>query len=145
MKIRQKTLNLTLILVVIFSILIFTKVESFALSTQLPLTSQTPTTQTLGPVKQIKQGKVPTTVPEQNAYALSHMEKTGFKYTVFKFFISMIGVLVSALAIFIGLKLYKNFILKNNAKLNNIDYDKTLESPKDFKEAINLFLDKTDR
>lgn len=62
-----------------------------------------------------------------------------------KFFISMLGVLLSALAIWLGLKLYKKFILEKNSKLDNIDYDTTLESPNDFKEAINLFLYKTDR
>ena len=49
------------------------------------------------------------------------------------------------LAIFFGLKFYKNFTFKNSAKLDNIDYNKTLESPKDFRNAINIFLDKTDK
>lgn len=90
----------------------------------------------------------PDTIPEKNAYQLTHMkdvQKTGFKYKIFKFFTAMFGVLVSIIAIFFGLKLYKKFVLKNNLNLDNINYDETLESPKDFKEAINLFLDKTDK
>lgn len=72
-------------------------------------------------------------------------EKTGFKYMIIKFFAAMFGVVISALAIFMGLKFYKKFILKNNSKFDNINYNQTLESPKDFKEVINLFLDKTDK
>lgn len=71
--------------------------------------------------------------------------KTEVTHGIFKFFTAMFGVLVSSLAIFAGLKFYKKFMLKNNIKLDNIDYDKTLESPKDFKEVINLFLDKTEK
>lgn len=64
---------------------------------------------------------------------------------ILKFFASMLGVVVSALVIWIVLKLYKKFVFKANSKLDNTDYNTTLESPKDFQEAINLFLDKTDR
>lgn len=88
--------------------------------------------------------KVPL-IHQKNAYAADKTEKTGFKYAIFKFLMAMLGVLVSSLAIFGGLKLYQKFVLKNDAKLSNIDYDKTLESPKDFKEAINLFLHKTNK
>ena len=77
-----------------------------------------------------------------NAQSALH---NGFMYGVFKFFTAMFGVLVSSLAIFAGLKFYKKFVLKNNSNLDNIDYDKTLESPKDFKGVINLFLDKTEK
>lgn len=64
---------------------------------------------------------------------------------ILKFFSSMFGVLISALAIWGCLKLYKKIALKSNSKLDNLDYDKNLESPKDFREAINLFLNKTDK
>jgi len=73
------------------------------------------------------------------------IEKRGMKYNLFKFCTGMLGVLISSLTIFFCLKLYKKFFLKNKSNQENIDYDKTLESPKDFKEAINLFLDKTDK
>lgn len=61
-----------------------------------------------------------------------------------KFLFAMLGVLISAGAIFLGLKFYKKFILKQNQNLDNTDYN-TLHSPKNFKEAINMFLDKTDK
>ena len=73
------------------------------------------------------------------------MQKGGFQESLLKFFLAMLGVLVSSGAIYLGLKLYKKLVLKNNAKLDDVDYNKTLESPRDFKEAINLFLDKTDK
>ena len=87
----------------------------------------------------------PNTIPERNAYELTHMQKGGFQESLLKFFLAMLGVLVSSGAIYLGLKLYKKLVLKNNAKLDDVDYNKTLESPRDFKEAINLFLDKTDK
>lgn len=88
----------------------------------------------------------PATIPQKNAYALTHLNKQDdFKVNLLKFLLAMVGVLVSALAIFLVLKLYKKVTLKNNLNLGDIDYDKTLESPKDFKEAINIFLDKTDK
>lgn len=62
-----------------------------------------------------------------------------------KFITAIAGVAISVLAIFLGLKIYKKFILKNDTKSENLNYNETLESPKDFKEAINIFLDKTDR
>lgn len=68
-----------------------------------------------------------------------------FSIIILKFLIAMLGVLISAFAVWLGLKIYKEFILKNSSKSDSIDYEKTLESPKDFKEAINLFLDKTDK
>lgn len=61
-----------------------------------------------------------------------------------KFFVAMVGVLVSAGAIFLGLKIYKKFVLKQNQNIDNTDYS-TLLSPKNFKDAINMFLDKTDK
>lgn len=61
-----------------------------------------------------------------------------------KFLLAMFGVLISAGAIFLGLKFYKTFILKQNQSSDNTDYN-TLHSPKNFKEAINMFLDKTDK
>lgn len=89
--------------------------------------------------------KVDSSIPEKNLQALTHIPKTGFKHSFFKFLIAMFGVFVSALAIFGGLKLYKKFALNKSAKFDKIDYDKSLESPKDFKGVINLFLDKTDK
>lgn len=142
MKNLQIKHNLILILALFSTLVFFTGVESFAASQ--PTTTVKPaaeTPQTVTP----KNITTPDTIPEKNAYALSHIKPRGFKYGLFKFFIAMLGVLISALAIFGGLKLYKKIILKNSSILDNVDYKKTLESPKDFKEAINLFLDKTDK
>lgn len=88
----------------------------------------------------------PATIPEKNAYALTHINKEdNFKTSILKFILAMAGVLFSALVIFLALRVYKKVMLKNNLNLGNIDYDKTLESPKDFKDAINIFLNKTDK
>jgi hypothetical protein len=61
-----------------------------------------------------------------------------------KFLIAMFGVLVSAGAIFVGLQLYKKFVLKQIQNTDDANYN-TLNSPKNIKEAINMFLDKTDK
>ena len=143
MKMHQRILNLILTLAIIFSTLVFTGVESFAVGFQTPL-AQTNISQATPADKPVNSDvNKSSTIPEKNAYAMEHMPKTGFKYAFFKFLITMLGVLVSSLAIFVGLKFYKKLVLQNNTKSANIDYDKTLESPKDFKEAINLFLNKT--
>lgn len=140
MKKQLKILNIIVILAIIFSTLVFTGVESFAIN------SQTPNVQTAAKTKQEEKNIAkPSTIPEKNSYAITHMNKTGFKFAMLKFLIAMFGVLVSCLAIFLGLKFYKKLVSHGNNKFNNIDYDKTLESPKDFKEAINLFLDKTNK
>ena len=85
------------------------------------------------------------TIPEKNVNALKNIEKKGFKYSFFKFFMAMLGVLVSAGSIFLGLKFYKNFVLKGGSSPSSKDYENSLESPKDFKETINSFLNKTDK
>lgn len=140
MKKKLKILSLIVIFTLTLSTFIFTGSESYALD------SQAPAVQTFEGKKQPENNAEKTsTIPQKNAYALTHMKKTGFKYGVFRFLMAMLGVIVSSLAIFLGLKIYKKLILKNDAKFNNIDYDKTLESPKDFKEAINLFLNKTNK
>ena len=82
---------------------------------------------------------------ENTCFAAEPIAQNGLQTALFKFFMAMLGVLVSALAIFIGLKFYKKFVLKNDTKTDVIDYNNSLESPKDFKEAINIFLDKTDK
>lgn len=126
----------------ICSTLVFAEVETFAADTA-PTVSTAPVAQNVASDKQIKPEAKPVTIPKKNAYAMEHMEKTGFKYALFKFLIAMFGVLISCLAIFAGLKFYKKIVLKSDLKQGDIDYDKTLESPKNFKEAINLFLHKT--
>lgn len=148
MKRHLQTFNLILIMALFLlpAVLNFAGVNGFAINVQAAQAVQTapPLASNSASIPAIKTGK-PDSIPEKNAYALTHMEKGGFKYGLFKFFIAMAGVLISCLAIFGGLKLYKKILLKSSAKFDNIDYNKSLESPKDFKEAINLFLDKTDK
>ena len=140
MKKLLKTFKFVIIYIAIVSTIVFTSCESKAFATQNTVPQIITQTEQKNP-----NDKTLTTIPEKNAYNITHMKKTGFKYGLLKFFSAILGVLISSLAIFFGLKLYKKFILKNNSNLDNIDYDKSLESPKDFKEAINLFLDKTDK
>lgn len=78
-------------------------------------------------------------------FAAEAATQPGIQLILIKFLMAMLGVIVSAAAIFLGLKIYKKFVLKNDTKNEIIDYNETLESPKDFKEAINIFLDKTDK
>lgn len=86
------------------------------------------------------------TMPQKNPYALAQQpQQNGFQDAIYKFLMAMLGVILSSLAIFLGLKLYQKFVLKKSSKFDNIKNDKTLESPKDFKEAINIFLDKTEK
>ena len=134
--------------VIVFSVMIFSMFicglgdsKAFAIT---PAVVQTKAVDNLN--KQEKKDiSSPKTIPEKNTYAITHMGKNSIQYKLFKFFIAMFGVLVSSLVIFMGLKIYKKLMLKNNSKSDTIDYNKNLESPKDFKEAINLFLDKTDK
>ncbi len=131
MKINQKILNLIIILSMVLSTIFFTKTDCFAF---------------VNDASGAKTNVVTTVDKNSNHFNVKQKdEKNDFKDILIKFFMSMLGVLLSSVAIILGLKLYKKLILKNNSKLNNIDYDKTFDTPKDFKEAINLFLDKTNK
>lgn len=76
---------------------------------------------------------------------LKKESKKSLKQYLFMFLKAMFGVIVSALAIFGGLKLYKGLLLKKNALFESKKIKNSLESPKTFKDALNLFLDKTDK
>lgn len=138
---KNNFLLFSIILALLFSILLFTGVErAKALDTKPQASQGTSFTKTGEP--KVK------TIPEKNLSTLSqidHLEKKSFKYNLFKFFTAMFGVLVSALAIFFGLKVYKKFVFKNMQPADKEDFEKSLNSPKDFKEAINLFLGKTEK
>lgn len=144
MKKLLKLLKFTLIFIAIFSTFVLISGGSFASAASNPAVSS-PVTQSTQKAQTNSSEKQSATIPEKNAYKVTHMQPKGFKYAIFKFFLAMLGVLISAVAIFAGLKVYKKLVLKGNSKFDNVDYDKTLDSPKDFKDAINLFLDKTDR
>lgn len=154
MKKQHRIHNLIIIFATICSALVFTGVESFATlpaspAASVPATASAPASASpnaqISPIQKQKSDVKLPSKPRYNHYSGEETGKTGFKYAIFKFLMAMLGVLISSLAIYGGLKLYKKLVLKNDAKLNNIDYDKTLESPKDFKEAINLFLHKTNK
>lgn len=129
------------LLFIIISLSIFIGTHCIAKAEDLPPGAPLPKAEQIQPQAQ----KPPTSIPQKNLQNITHMKQSGFKYTILKFFAAMGGVLLSAAAIFIGLKIYKKLLMHNNTKLDKIDYNKTLESPKDFKEAINLFLEKTDK
>lgn len=135
-----KSINLIVALILFCSVVMYTDCKSTAFAVS------TASTQTQIESQQTSQEATkPLSIPEKNAYGIAHMQKGGLKYGLFKFFTAMFGVLISAAAIFFGLKFYKKISLKHNVNDNHVDYDKNLESPKDFKETINLFLDKTDK
>lgn len=141
----KRNLNIALIFTFILSTFFLTNLKCCAANNVVP--QQAGTSSLSGnQVPQPAVGSQPASIPQKNAYALTHLNKQDdFKVNALKFLLAMLGVLVSALTLFLVLKLYKKVTLKNNLNLGDIDYDKTLESPKDFKEAINIFLDKTDK
>lgn len=144
---KNKFLNI-LIYTAIFSTLVLSGVESFAASSPPPLPVSAPIQQT-PPVAQSGPNKLQAdSIPKKNAEELKNFEKTGEKNGLVKFVIAMLGVLVSSLVIFLCLKLYKKFnsaFGKGKMGSENFDYENSLDSPKDFKEAINLFLHKSDK
>lgn len=159
MKIRQKILNFIFIMAMMFSTLVFTGVGAFAMEPQSKqklhlqsrlgfLTQQRKADGALlaalpqQPLNTPSKAQPPV-IPKKNTYTADNAPEIGFKHAFLKFLLAMLGVLVSSLAIFAGLKLYKKIVLKSDIRQGEIDYDKTLESPKNFKEAINLFLHKT--
>lgn len=144
----KRNLNIALIFTFILSTFFLTNIKCFAADTTgpQPATASRAGSLSGNPIPQPAAGYQPASIPQKNAYALTHLNKQDdFKVNALKFLLAMLGVLVSALTLFLVLKLYKKVTLKNNLNLGDIDYDKTLESPKDFKEAINIFLDKTDK
>lgn len=144
MKKNLKTLNFIIVFTIIFSTCVF--IENETGFVRPVFANSVVAAQSAGAAAQNPtELNAPVVEQQKNVYSPAATNKSGFKYMLVKFFSAMFGVLVSALAIFAGLKLYKKFILKNNIGGANINFNKTLESPRDFKEAINLFLDKTDK
>lgn len=155
-KANFKFFKLALTITAIFSTLVLTKVEIFAQDASAPpapqteaskTATQTPATAT-EPTKtavQTTDDKKPQSIPQKNAYQITHMKQHSLKASLFKFVLAMLCVLLSSLVILTGLKFYKKIGLKNKSKTDNIDYSKSLDSPKDLKEAINIFLEKTDK
>lgn len=83
-------------------------------------------------------------IPEKNIDTIKNLKKDSAKLKIVKFFMAMFGVLISAVFIWLGLKLYKKYLQNRVLSSNNTTYGDSLETPKDFKSALNLFLEKTD-
>jgi hypothetical protein len=83
-------------------------------------------------------------IPEQNAQELEHFSHK--ENGLLKFGTGMLGVLVSAIIIFLGLKIYQKYFMRRNSTTapDSFGEKNSLDSPHDIQEAINLFLDKTD-
>ncbi len=148
MKKKLSFLNLSFMIVAIFSTLAFARVEnvfssSVAYAEQSQVTQQV-SQQTENNKKPVRIDDAPQSIPEKNIQTLKTMDKNSTKYKVFKFFVSMLGVAISALAIYGGLKLYKTIISRASLFPKEPKYDNTLETPTDFKTAINMFLKKTE-
>ena len=72
--------------------------------------------------------------------AVAHI---GLRATATKFLIAMGAVFLSSLIIFICLTVYNKVFVKNSNSSKSYSKN-TLQSPKNLKEAINIFLNKTD-
>ena len=140
---KRHHLNSIIIFTAIFSTLALGGVETFAI--EAPDTTAVSTAQTTVPTEQLKPIDNTTIQPALPKVAPENLKPEQRPAPILKFLLAMLGVVISSLAIFGGLKFYKKFVLKKNSKTDNINYNNSLESPKTFKEAINIFLDKTDK
>ncbi len=62
------------------------------------------------------------------------------KKIAFKFIMAMVGVATSSVIIYVGLSVYNKFFHNQPEPVVGLN---SLRSPENFKESINLFLDKT--
>lgn len=70
--------------------------------------------------------------------------KTSITNLMFKFLFAMLWVAISSVFIFLILLAYKKLILKDRSVLPTYEsMEHSLDTPKKFKEAIKIFLDKT--
>jgi len=135
---------------IVFSTLVFTGVESAAVDTpshqtsseKLPLNSKifAPQTSTATSVVQ-----KPALLQKKSLLSLKKDGGIKLTKTINRFLLAMFGVFLSVITIFGFLKFYKFITGKNSTPFHKNNSKKSLESPKNFKEAINLFLDKTDK
>ncbi len=68
-------------------------------------------------------------------------EDTGISLTLTKFIITMVGVLLSSIVIWLGLTIYNKFFVKNRFKQASIE-DDTMNTPKTIEEAVTFFIKK---
>ena len=79
-----------------------------------------------------------------NAIKKQTKTKRSYVNIIFKFILAMVWVCISSIIIFIILISYKRLILKGKAITPTYEStEQSLDTPKNFKEAIKLFLDKT--
>lgn len=106
------------------------------------------TTQTVDPQEKVSLDEIKIadnvgsniTTENLEAFELQH-KKTSAKKILFKFAVAIIWVVVSSVLIYFSLISYKNLSKKSNFGIQV--EENTLNAPKNFKEAINLFLKKT--
>lgn len=89
-----------------------------------------------------------TTTPEVNSIKKEIQKQTkpkrSFVNLIFKFILALIWVAISSVIIFIILLSYKKLILKGKPIAPTYEsMEQSLDTPKNFKEALKLFLDKT--
>lgn len=103
-----------------------------------------------GTIEQATQDELNNTTSNQNLNSIKKeiqkqtKPKKSYVNVIFKFILALIWVAISSIIIFIILLSYKKLILKG--KPITPTYESTehsLDTPKNFKEAIKLFLDKT--
>ena len=68
-------------------------------------------------------------------------ESSGISLTMTKFLITMVGVILSSVVIWLGLTIYNKFFVKNHFKQTPIDED-TMNTPKTIDEAVTFFIKK---
>ncbi len=72
--------------------------------------------------------------------AAATKEPISKKKIAFKFIMAMVGVATSSVIIYVGLSVYNKFFHNQPEPVVGLN---SLRSPENFKESINLFLDKT--
>lgn len=68
-------------------------------------------------------------------------ENAGISLTMTKFIITMAGVVLSSVVIWLGLTVYNKFFVKNQFKQASIE-DDTMNTPKTIEEAVTFFIKK---
>lgn len=70
-------------------------------------------------------------------------EPVSKKKIAFKFIMAMLGVATSSIVIYVGLSAYNKLFKSQSASVIGLNNIKSLKSPENFRESINLFLEKT--
>lgn len=129
-----KRFSLSIFFIICFSIFSSTAVFSETPET-IPQESQTQKT-----VSETVPETIPETIPEKNYENLMKIKDSTSKFPAG--LLATIAGAVILLLSFKGYLAYKKF--KNKSHIVSAPLTETLETPKDFKTAINLFLGKTD-